>query len=102
MLPLVEVCSNCTATLDSLGVRDPQMANRVRSRPVVRRGTVHMSRTRAQAGSRVVIQRPCSGTGSFHRLVQFIVTFDPSKVASLLVGGLPGESSELLKGHRSF
>ena len=71
-------------------------------RPVVRRGTVHMSRTRAQAGSRVVIQRPCSGTGSFHRLVQFIVTFDPSKVASLLVGGLPGESSELLKGHRSF
>jgi hypothetical protein len=47
--------------------------------------------------------RPLSRTSSsFHRLVQFIVTFDPSKVASLLVGGFPGEGSELLKGHRSF
>ena len=41
-------------------------------------------------------------TGAFHGLVQFIVTSHPSKVASLLVGGFPGETSELLKGHRSF
>jgi hypothetical protein len=40
--------------------------------------------------------------GSFHRLVQFIVTLDPSKVASLLVGSFPGESPKLLEGHRSF
>jgi hypothetical protein len=50
----------------------------------------------------VIASGPSRRTGAFHRLVQFIVTSHPSKVASLLVGGLPGESSELLKGHRSF
>jgi hypothetical protein len=64
-------------------------------------------RGKAELGETRLIKRfasvPCSWrTGSFHRLVQFIVTSHPSKVASLLVGGFPGEGSELLKGHRSF
>ena len=41
-------------------------------------------------------------TGALHGLVQFIATFDPSEVASLLVSGFPGKRPKLPERYRSF
>ena len=62
---------------------------------------VRVERGESGFGVRTIVQSRRT-SGALHGLVQFIATFDPSEVASLLVGGFPSEASELLEGYRSF
>jgi len=48
----------------------------------------------------IAYTRPTGGT--FHCLVQFTATLDPSEMTSLLLRGFPGQRSELTEGYRSF